>query len=83
MVTVRFSSANRRMVIIGIKKSPTTLTFDSNGRMICSFAFMGNACPRICICMPSITKKPSAFQKKKPKISPNMLSKRYATGETK
>ena len=56
MVPVRFSSANRRIVIIGIKNSPTTLTFDSNGRIICSFTFMGNDCPRICISMPSITK---------------------------
>ena len=33
--------------------------------------------------MPSITKNPSAFQKKKPKIRPNIVSKRYATGDTK
>ena len=83
MVPVRFSSANRRIVIMGMKNSPMTLTFDSSGLMICSFTFIGNVWPRICDAMPSKTKKPSAFQKKKPKITANMVSNRYAIGETK
>ena len=37
MVPVRFSSANRRMVIMGMKNSPMTLTFESSGRMTISF----------------------------------------------
>ena len=56
IVPERFSSAKRRMVIMGIKKSPTTLTFESSGRMICSLMFMGKVWPRICISIPSITK---------------------------
>jgi hypothetical protein len=72
----RFSSAKSRMVIMGMKKRPTTLTLESRGRTICSLTFMGKLDPRSCISMPSMTKKPSAFQKKKPKIKPNIVSRR-------
>ena len=46
MVPVRFSSANSRIEIMGMKKSPITLAFDSSGRMICSLIFMGIGWPR-------------------------------------
>ncbi len=64
MVPWRFSSANKRMVIMGMKNSPTTLTFESSGRMICSFKFIGMDWPRICISRPCTTKIPSTTQKK-------------------
>ena len=41
MVPVRFSSANSRMVIMGMKNSPITLTFVSSGRITHSFTFIG------------------------------------------
>src|SRR5439155_11374410 len=36
MVPVRFSSAKSRIVIIGMKNSPITLTFDNSGRIMYS-----------------------------------------------
>ena len=56
IVPVRFSSANSRMVIIGIRNSPTTLMFDSSGRISSSFTFIGKLWPRICDWMPMYTK---------------------------
>jgi hypothetical protein len=47
MVPVRFSSANRRMVIMGMKNRPTTLMFDNSGRMTYSLTLMGMAWPLI------------------------------------
>ena len=41
MVPLRFSSANRRIVIIGIKNSPMTLVLESSGRMTYSLMFIG------------------------------------------
>ena len=41
----RFSSANRRIVIIGMKNSPITLMFESSGRISSSFKFIGNDWP--------------------------------------
>ena len=48
MVPVRFSSANSRMVIMGIRNSAIVLAKPSSGRMICSFTFMGCCWPIIC-----------------------------------
>jgi hypothetical protein len=48
MVPERFSSANRRIVIIGIRNSPITLTFISTGRTIISLMFIGKLRPIIC-----------------------------------
>ena len=48
MVPERFSSANRRMVIIGIRNNATVLAKPSSGRIICSFTFMGWDWPDIC-----------------------------------
>ena len=56
IVPVRFSSANSRMVIMGMKNSPMTLTFDSSGRITYSFTFIGNAWPRICDSSPIMSK---------------------------
>ena len=41
MVPMRFSSANSRMVIMGMKNSPITLMFESSGRMTYSFTLIG------------------------------------------
>ncbi len=60
MVPVRFSSANRRMVIIGIRNSPITLTFENSGRITNSFTSIGIACPIIELSMPRLTKKTTA-----------------------
>ncbi len=56
MVPVRFSSANSRMVIMGMKNSPITLTFESSGRITYSLTLMGNAWPRICDSSPTMLK---------------------------
>ena len=53
MVPERFSSAKRRMVMMGMKNNPITLALFSSGRMICSFTFMGIISPRICDSMPT------------------------------
>src|SRR5437667_4477980 len=47
MVPVRFSSAKSRIVIIGMKNSPITLTFDNSGRIMYSLRFTGNVWPLI------------------------------------
>ena len=52
MVPLRFSSANNLMVIMGIRNNPITLTFESRGRITCSFRFIGKLPPRICDSMP-------------------------------
>jgi hypothetical protein len=44
---------------------------------------MGELCPRICISTPSTTKSARKFQKKKPQINPNIVSRMYATGDEK
>ena len=41
MVPERFSSANSRMQIMGIRNSPITLVFISTGRTIISLMFIG------------------------------------------
>ncbi len=51
MVPVRFSSANRRIVIIGMRNRPITLTLERTGRMTHSFTFMGM--PRPIMWIPS------------------------------
>ena len=56
IVPLRFSSANKRMVIKGMKNSPITLAFESNGRMTSSFRFIGMGWPRNCDSMPIMTK---------------------------
>ena len=56
MVPERFSSANSRMVIIGIRNSAMTLTFISSGRMTHSFMSIGMLRPIICDSMPRLTK---------------------------
>src|SRR5437899_915286 len=56
IVPPRFSSANKRIEIKGMKNNPMTPTFDSSGRTICSLRFIGNCSPRICDCMPMNTK---------------------------
>src|ERR1700733_13550164 len=45
MVPMRFSSANRRMLIMGMKNRPTTLMLDNSGRITYSFTLMGMAFP--------------------------------------
>ena len=44
------------MVIMGMKNSPITLTFDSSGRMTYSFTLMGADWPRICDSSPAALK---------------------------
>jgi len=56
IVPDRFSSANSRMVIIGIRNNPMTLTFISSGRTIHSFKSIGMPRPIICDSMPRVTK---------------------------
>jgi hypothetical protein len=46
-VPVRFSSANSRIVMMGMKKRPITARFDINGRIIWSFTLIGWLCPCI------------------------------------
>ncbi len=54
MVPERFSSANSRMVIMGIRNSPMTLTFISSGRITHSFMSIGMPRPIICDSMPRL-----------------------------
>ena len=56
MVPERFSSANSRMLIIGIRKSPMTLTLESTGRMTHSLTFIGMPRPIMADSMPRCTK---------------------------
>ena len=55
MVPLRFSSANRRIVIMGMKNSPITLMLESRGRTICSLRFIGNCSPSIWVSMAIFT----------------------------
>ena len=71
---MRFSSANSRIEIIGIRNSPITDTFISSGRTIISFTFIGNDRPIACDCRLMLTKYPTAFQKKNPKITANIVN---------
>ena len=61
MVPVRFSSANRRIEMSGIRKRPTTLALPSNGAITYSLTLMGWFCPPIWQRMPAITKKAVAL----------------------
>ena len=56
IVPLRFSSANRRMVIIGIKNNPMTLTLPSSGRTTESFTLIGWLCPIMELCTLARTK---------------------------
>ena len=56
MVPVRFSSANRRMVIMGIRNRAMVEANPSSGRMICSFTFIGCCWPIIWACKLKRTK---------------------------
>ena len=59
IVPERFSSAYRRIVIIGIRKKPMTLAFESSGRITHSFTSIGWARPIIWDSIPRMTKNAS------------------------
>ena len=56
IVPLRFSSANRRIVIKGMKNSPITLMLESSGRTTCSLMFIGNCSPSSVASMAMFTK---------------------------
>ncbi len=56
IVPLRFSSANRRIVIKGMKNNPITLTLASSGRNTCSLMFIGNCSPSSVASMAMFTK---------------------------
>ena len=60
MVPCRFSSANSRMEIMGIRNSPMTLIFENTGRTISSFRSIGCPPPIIWLSMPRCTKNTTA-----------------------
>ena len=77
MVPVRFSSANSRMVIIGMKNSPMTLDVREQRPDDILVHVHGEDLAAHLRFHAAITKKcPSEFQKKNPKISANMVSSR-------
>ena len=68
MVPVRFSSANSRMVIMGMMNSPTTLMLLKTCRTTHSFTLSGTAWPIIVACRLCRRKYWTAVTKKKPTI---------------